>query len=91
MASILAQGLNIENCPLKELTFDKCKLKFGSMKIVMQSLHKNRSIKILEFIDQFIHEKEASVISEMFKMNKGISKLALFNCGLDDASLIQLS
>ena len=41
----------MENCTLKELVFEKCKLKFGSIRIVMQSLHKNVSVQVLRFLD----------------------------------------
>ena len=39
----------------------------------------------------FIHEKQASVISEMLKVNKSIEVFTIDNCGLDDAAMIQIS
>lgn len=57
----------MENCLVKEIIFENCRLKFGSMRIAMQSLHKNTSVRMLTFLNHFIHEKEASVISDMLK------------------------
>ena len=71
--------------------FEKCKLKFGPMKILMNALEKNQSIQAVKFVDIVIHEKEATCISEMLKAKSSIQKLEIVNCGLDDASMIQIS
>ena len=81
----------MENCSLKEIIFDKCRLQFGSLRTVMVPLKKNQNIKKLKFENLFIHEKQASVISEMLKINKGIEVFTIDNCGLDDAAMIQIS
>ena len=61
------------------------------MKIAMQSLNANSNVQVLEFHSQFIYGKEASEISEMLKVNTNISQLTLYNCGLVDDAMSQLS
>ena len=50
IASILAEGLKLRNCTLKEIVFEKCRMKIGSMQIIMQSLHYNKNIEVLNFV-----------------------------------------
>ena len=71
--------------------FEKCKLKFGPLKIFMDALEKNEGIQAVKFDHIVIHEKEATCISEMLKTKSSIQKLEMVNCALNDAALIQMS
>ena len=66
-------------------------MKYGPIKIIMEALEKNRTVQAIKFMDIVIHEREASTISELLKVNSSIQKLEIVNCGLDDASMIQIS
>ena len=54
----------------------------------MKALQGNTNMLSLHIESVTIHEKEASQIAEMIKVNKGLCGITLLSCGVDDEAMI---
>ena len=57
----------------------------------MKALHGNTNMLSLHIESVTIHEKEASLIAEMIKVNKGLCGITLLSCGVNDEALIKIA
>ena len=91
IATKLSEILKLPDSPLEELHFKRCMLKFISLKKITEPLKIDLNIRALSFVDVTIHEKEATLLSEMIEQNHAIEELTIVHCGINDASMIKLS
>ena len=57
----------------------------------MKALQGNTNMQSLHIESVTIHEKEASLIAEMIKVNKGLCGITLLSCGVDDGAMIKIA
>ena len=57
----------------------------------MKALQGNTNMLSLHIESVTIHEKEASQIAEMIKVNKGLCGITLLSCGVNDEALIKIA
>ena len=66
-------------------------LKYIALKKITDPLKLDLNITVMSLTDVTIHEKEATLLSEMIEQNHAIEQLTIQSCGIDDASMIRLS
>ena len=57
----------------------------------MKALQGNTNMLSLHIESVTIHEKEATLIAEMIKVNKGLCGITLLSCGVNDEALIKIA
>lgn len=77
IASKLSEICRLQDSPLRELHFKKCMLKFISLKEITEQLKVDLNIRVLTFNEVTLHEKEATLLSEMIEHNHAIEELTI--------------
>ena len=91
LATKFMECISTEKCPVKKIAFENCRFKFDALRIVMQAIKLNKSIKSLKIKSVVLHEKDAMTIADMLRAKQTLSELTLSFCGLDDAGIIQIA